>query len=261
MAWLQRDEWGVKAPTAALQRMALPVSTVFLHHTVTPVSNDPKADFRKVTNYSKYIDVPYTVMVHPDGTIATGRYLNGVPALGAHTGGHNSTSLGVAVLGNYVNDQPTPAAIESVARVIEAFVKQGFVTKSFNLKSHDQAPYATACCGTHLRAQIADIYAKTKVFVGETSPIYVPAPVPQKPQAPINNYPAYPMLLRKGSKGVFVVQLQQKLKDRGWKITVDGQFGPATEKVIRAYQKEKGLTIDGLVGNQTWNSIFKSPVT
>lgn len=266
MTWLQRDEWGAPAPKAALQRMALPVSTVFLHHTVTPVSADPKADMRKVTNYAKYIDVPYTVVVHPDGTIFTGRYLNGVPALGAHTGGHNSTSLGIAVIGNYVNDQPSPEAIESVARVIEAFVNQGFVTSYFILKSHDQAPYATACCGTNLRAQITDIYSKTKQFIGGSIPVYTPQPVPQKPQAPTKNYPAYPMLLKKGSKGVFVVQLQQKLRERGWKydgkkLVVDGDFGSKTEAVIKWYQAEKGLTVDGIVGPITWNSIFKSPVT
>jgi len=262
MAWLQRDEWGAPAPKAALQRMALPVSTVFLHHTVTPVSADPKADMRRVTNYSKYVDVPYTVVVHPDGTIMTGRYLNGVPALGAHTKGHNSTAVAIAVIGNYVNDQPTQAAINSVATILSAFIANGFITPSFVLKAHQDAPYATACCGTNLKAKIAEILGK----VGHASPVYTPQPVKQKPQTPVSNHPAYPMLLRKGSKGVFVVQLQQKLRDRGWKyegqkLVVDGDFGGKTEAVVKWYQAEKGLKVDGIVGPATWNSIFKSPIT
>lgn len=263
MAWLQRDEWGAKAPNAALQRMALPVSTVFLHHTVTPVSQDAPADMRRMVNSvvpSQYIDCPYTVVVHPDGTIFTGRYLGGVPALGAHTAKNNSTSLGIAVIGNYVNDVPSDAAIDSVARVIEAFVKQGFVTKSFTLRSHHEV-YATACCGTNLKAQIKNIYEKTKVFIGDTTPVYVPVPVPQKPQAPVNNYPAFPAYLKKGSKGVYVRQFQAKLHDRGWNIAVDGDFGPATDKIVRQFQKEKGLTVDGIIGPQSWKAIFNSPVT
>lgn len=260
MSWLQRDEWGAPAPKAALQRMALPVSTVFLHHTVTPVSADPKADFRKVTNYSKYIDVPYTVMIHPDGTIGTGRYLGGVPALGAHTGGHNSKSLGIAVLGNYVNDQPSAAALDSIVAVLEAFISQGFITQQFTLKSHSDAPYATACCGTNLKAKISYVLGYVG-FDGPVVPVYVPVPVPQKPQPPVNNYPAYPMLLKRGSKNVFVRQFQAKLRDRGWNITVDGDFGEQTFNIVKQYQREKGLTVDGIIGPQSWRSIFTSPVT
>lgn len=257
MSWLQRSEWGALAPKAQLQRMALPVSTVFLHHTVTSVSADPKVDFRKVTNYSKYIDVPYHVMVHPDGAIGTGRYLGGVPALGAHTGGHNSHSLGIAVIGNYVNEQPSQAAIDSVATVLSAFIAKGFITTQFVLKSHSDAPYATACCGTNLKAKIADVLS----HVGRVPPVYAPVPVPQKPQPPVNNYPAYPMLLKKGMRNVFVRQFQAKLRDRGWNISVDGDFGPKTEQIVKQFQKEKKLGVDGLVGPATWRSIFNSPVT
>ena len=34
-------------------------------------------------------------------------------------------------------------------------------------------------------------------------------------------------------------------------ITVDGSFGPATEKAVKAYQKSKGLAVDGSVGPAT----------
>lgn len=256
--WYQRDEWGAPAPKKALQSMQLPVSTVFLHHTVTPVSSDSKADVRKVTNYSKYVDIPYTVVVHPNGDIFTGRYLNGVPALGAHTGGHNSSSLGIALIGRYDQEiSPTPEAIESLAQVLNAFGERGFITKTFQFKAHQDAPYATACCGKNLKAQIATIFSKANVVGG----IFVPSPVLQKPQTPVSSAPAYPMLLRRGSKGNFVRQFQQRLRDRGWKIDVDGIFGPKTEEIVRAFQKEKGLTVDGLVGPNTWRAFWQSPIT
>lgn len=260
MSWLQRNEWGAKAPYAQLQRMALPVSTVFLHHTVTPVSSDPSADMRRMTNSvvpSTYVDVPYNVVVHPDGTILTGRYLGGIPALGAHTKSWNSKALAIAVLGNYETSVPTVQAISAVATVLEAFVNQGFITSQFQLRSHSDV-YATACAGRNLKAQIANIFAN---YHSPANPIYAPIPVPQIPQPPVNNYPAYPGLQRLGSKGVFVRQIQAKLRDRGWNINVDGDFGPQTDKIVRQFQKEKRLAVDGLVGRNTWKSIFTSPVT
>ncbi|MGO2037020.1 MAG: peptidoglycan-binding protein [Brevibacterium sp.] len=56
-------------------------------------------------------------------------------------------------------------------------------------------------------------------------------------------------------------KLQQKLKDRGWSIGVDGRYGPSTQKIVRQFQKEKGLKVDGVVGVKTWKKIWESPVT
>lgn len=258
MAWYQRNEWGAPAPKKALQTMQLPVSTVFLHHTVTPVTSDSKADMRRVTNYKEFVDVPYTVVVHPNGDIFTGRYLNGVPALGAHTGGHNVKSLGIALIGRYEQgEQPSAAALDSLAHVLNSFGKQGYITKTFQFKAHQDAPYATACCGKNLKAQIQTISIKANVQGG----VFTPTPVPQIPQKPVDNMPAYPMLLVKGSKGNFVRQFQQKLRDRGWKISVDGDFGSQTEAIVKQFQREKGLAVDGKVGINTWNAIWRSPVT
>lgn len=45
---------------------------------------------------------------------------------------------------------------------------------------------------------------------------------------------------------------QQQLADRGWTITVDGQFGPQSEAVCMAFQRAHGLEVDGIVGPLTW---------
>lgn len=59
-----------------------------------------------------------------------------------------------------------------------------------------------------------------------------------------------------GDTGKAVIAVQQRLAARGWTITVDGDFGPATEKIVIAFQKEKGLTPDGIVGPLTWYKMW-----
>ena len=55
------------------------------------------------------------------------------------------------------------------------------------------------------------------------------------------------MVLKKGSKGKEVKELQLLLE-----ISVDGIFGPGTEKSVKNFQKENRLKIDGIVGPITW---------
>ena len=54
---------------------------------------------------------------------------------------------------------------------------------------------------------------------------------------------------------------QQKMKDRGWSIGVDGCYGPESENVCRQFQAEKKLEVDGDVGPKTWNATWNAPVT
>lgn len=55
-------------------------------------------------------------------------------------------------------------------------------------------------------------------------------------------------------------QLQQRLKDRNWKISVDGIYGPATRAIVRSFQQKAGIRVDGAVGGQTWTTLFTKPL-
>ncbi len=58
-------------------------------------------------------------------------------------------------------------------------------------------------------------------------------------------------LLRNGSRGLAVRNLQTALALAGFKIKVDGDFGDNTEAVVRAYQRKVGLVVDGVAGPKT----------
>ena len=63
-------------------------------------------------------------------------------------------------------------------------------------------------------------------------------------------------LLKKGSRGSAVTQLQQLLKDKGYLTgSVDGIFGNQTYSAVRAFQKDAGLAVDGIVGSKTWTAL------
>ena len=57
-------------------------------------------------------------------------------------------------------------------------------------------------------------------------------------------------ILKKGSKGAEVKTLQQKLN-----LMADGIFGPLTEEAVKEFQANNGLTVDGIVGQKTWDKL------
>lgn len=69
-------------------------------------------------------------------------------------------------------------------------------------------------------------------------------------------------VLKRGSRGNDVKAMQYFLafvayfNDRIPNIAVDGIFGPATEEAVKAFQREYGLTVDGIVGRNTWNRLL-----
>ena len=72
----------------------------------------------------------------------------------------------------------------------------------------------------------------------------------------------YPGVLRTGSSGTAVRELQFYLylmsayESSIPPVSIDGKFGADTERAVRAYQRFAGLTVDGIVGRTTWNSLY-----
>ncbi|MEU0029160.1 protein kinase [Streptomyces sp. NPDC006335] len=66
---------------------------------------------------------------------------------------------------------------------------------------------------------------------------------------------------RLGDSGKRVQQVQCILTQRGYSVGgggVDGEFGSGTESAVRAFQDERGLNADGVVGRDTWSALRSS---
>jgi len=77
-----------------------------------------------------------------------------------------------------------------------------------------------------------------------------------KEQLRENQIPDWP-IMKMGHRGEYVKQLQQRLNEVGYNLLVDGAFGPATDRVVRDFQKKKGLIVDGYVGPATRKALFE----
>ena len=95
-------------------------------------------------------------------------------------------------------------------------------------------------------------WAVAKPFGNGYQPPKEPEKQPEKGQEVSNK------TIRRGNYGELVKQLQTKLLDLGYDLGicgVDGDFGQATEKAVKAFQKAHGLTADGVVGPKTWAAL------
>lgn len=77
-------------------------------------------------------------------------------------------------------------------------------------------------------------------------PIKVPDPSPARPT------------IRKGNKGAVVKEMQQMLDKLGYSLGicgVDGDYGVATEKAVKEFQRDHKMTVDGICGPATWKAL------
>lgn len=80
------------------------------------------------------------------------------------------------------------------------------------------------------------------------------APDPQPVPTPTEKKPT----LRKGNRNQYVKQMQEKLAELGYDLGIcgiDGDFGTATEAAVKKFQRDHGLTADGICGPKTWAAL------
>jgi peptidoglycan hydrolase-like protein with peptidoglycan-binding domain len=64
------------------------------------------------------------------------------------------------------------------------------------------------------------------------------------------------VVVQQGDKGPAVEAVQSQLKSQGVAIVVNGDFGAQTDAAVRSYQQNHGVTADGIVSPQVWQSLL-----
>lgn len=103
------------------------------------------------------------------------------------------------------------------------------------------------------------IRVNDKYIRGYGVPKYDAEPAVDKPTTKKDVCTVEVNVLRKGSKGNNVKAMQLLLMAYGYKLPLygaDSDFGSETEKAVRAFQKDKGLSVDGICGPDTWEELL-----
>lgn len=97
---------------------------IVIHHTASTKNLDnPELAVKNIyefhTKYKKWGDIGYHYLIAPDGTIFEGRK-GGRSVIGGHAQPVNKTTIGIAVIGNYQEDEPSEAVLASIIKLSRA---------------------------------------------------------------------------------------------------------------------------------------------
>ncbi|MCL2393270.1 MAG: N-acetylmuramoyl-L-alanine amidase [Acidimicrobiaceae bacterium] len=178
-----------------------------------------------------------------------------------HGVAHNAYSIGVETEGCAGGDEPlNEHQLDLFAELMQWATRTHGIplrlSEAINdpgLNYHRARGGPATACPCDLRVSQRDEILR-RAGVAAPSPPAPAAPAPAGPQPP----PFPGQLLRQGSTGDAVRRFQQRMRDRGWRIAVDGIFGPETDRVVRQFQREKRIGVDGIVGVVTWTTAFRT---
>ncbi|MFW5966141.1 MAG: N-acetylmuramoyl-L-alanine amidase [Persicimonas sp.] len=151
---ITRSEWGARPPKN--NRAKHDPKRFTIHHTTGP--NDTA---KSVQNYHMdkrgWLDVGYHYMIDKQGKIYQG---NPVDRQGAHAYGHNVGNIGIALLGDYENNEPHQAQIDAVGKLMRQLAdKYGIEVDQDTVSGHRDLG-STVCPGQALYDRLDQIIEK-----------------------------------------------------------------------------------------------------
>lgn len=154
---ISRDVWGARPPLGK-EAMDNPVAYVVIHHSVSPeVCNTTEqciAAMQETQNMHQYDngwdDIGYSFGVGGDGNAYEGR---GWSSVGAHAPGYNTISIGICVIGNWMEELPSQTQLQKVHELIDYGVRIAMIAPDYKLIGHRQAK-DTLCPGDKLFEEI-----------------------------------------------------------------------------------------------------------
>ncbi|MQY07743.1 peptidoglycan recognition protein family protein [Actinomadura macrotermitis] len=193
-------------------------------------------------------DIGYSMCVCPHGYVYVGRGPHRLPS--ANGPGLNSGHYAVlGLVGDTGLTEPTAAMLNGIRDAIDYLRDKGDAGRE--IKGHRDG-YSTSCPGAALYAWVRK---------GAPRPGDKPAPPPSPGPSAGPKWPGRYLACPPTMRGDDVRTWQAQMRARGWDLTVDGAYGPGSQKVCRAFQAEKGLAVDGVVGPDTWRAAWTEAVT
>ncbi|HEY8588466.1 MAG TPA: N-acetylmuramoyl-L-alanine amidase [Naasia sp.] len=183
MLIISREEWGARRP-AGFAEAPLPARELYLHHSVTvapdllPPFDDDDAAVRTLERigHDRFGGgISYTFAVTPLGRVYEG---HGVGRRGAHTGGRNSISRAIVLVGDYDRQKPPDTAVRAVAELVAHGHRAGWWPARLTGGHRDAPGASTACPGRHAYVLIPDINRQVAglLALAPTKPTSAPRP-------------------------------------------------------------------------------------
>ncbi|KAL6116369.1 pglyrp1 [Pungitius sinensis] len=156
---VSRQQWGAAAPKKK-ETLKGSAQRVVIHHTALPACKDQKECMKRLVSIQRthmtergFDDIGYNFLVGGDGAVYEGR---GWGVVGAHAKGNNHDSLGIAFMGNFKEDTPSPEAMSSVKRLLESGARRGLLRPQFTVLGHRDLGQ-TECPGAKLYAALPEL--------------------------------------------------------------------------------------------------------
>tara|TARA_R100000458_G_C8262261_1_gene237639 strand:+ start:1055 stop:1795 length:741 start_codon:yes stop_codon:yes gene_type:complete len=244
MEYVRRKDWGAIESGRKLSPFRVKPVGVVVHHT-TGSATDPaeriKAHDKYHTHTLGWKSIGYNFLVGENGLVFEGRGWH----QGAATKGWNWRTISVAYIGS--GDEITEQGKEGFQKAVD------LVTKRYGdvwVKCHRDFA-RTYCPAEKLSSWVKE---------GMPKPLDNPSSVNW---VQIGNYikdigrQLAHKPLRKGSRGKYVVLLQQQLNARiATHLVCDGIFGRKTLKAVKKFQRNHPIMVDGIVGPITWRFLW-----
>ncbi|XP_076299672.1 peptidoglycan-recognition protein SC2-like [Lasioglossum baleicum] len=151
---ITRSQWGARSSKGTIKNLQVdPPPYVIIHHSASDSCTTRANCQAKVQSFQNYhmddkgwLDIGYQFVVGGDGNVYEGR---GWGKHGAHSPLYNSNSIGICLIGNFVGQQPSAAAIDATKKLIAYGVSIGKIKTNYTLLGHRQTA-STTCPGDKL---------------------------------------------------------------------------------------------------------------
>lgn len=207
------------------QRTQRQIQFIALHHSAT-VSGSAEAFAAYHVNQLGWPGIGYHYVIDKKGGIS---WCHPLETISYHVGRSNGAAVGICLVGDFRQERPQPAQRTAAVELTKSLMNELGITKEKVLGHQEFPGYQWKDCPafsmSDFRRELTNAGLK--------------------------------LLFSRGATGPEVKAIQQRLKELGYSPgPIDGIFGPQTAAAVIRFQQQAGITVDGIVGPETWGRLF-----